>query len=338
VVKGSRADEVVAAHPFFTHFDSFHRGVVLLRFHGEGLLDQASVEALHVSIVQAFVLLALFAVLWLVLDFLVTGRVRWLLEQAREYGNGGATTQVLEGDDELSQVSQAFANAVEHVQQKEVQLLEAAEEERRRIGSDLHDDVCQRITAAQLKSGVLHSALCREQHPKAELAGSVADELAKTTCVARGFARGLAPMLVEPGRLVESLREMASTISESFSVPCECQCRLDGRPLALWVETHVFRIMQELMTNAVKHARPSRVCGLVEVDGTRLILMVENDGEAFEQESVVHGLGLDLVRQRVRALGGVFSVTPGEGGHGCRATCSVALSEQHYLDAEDAGA
>lgn len=335
VVNGRGSDEVIAAHPFFTDYDSTHRGVVLLRFDGRSLMERAMAEAWRVSLLQAGELLALCALLWIVMDILITGRVRGLLEQARLHGEGRPLTQTLSGDDELAQVSQAFAAAVDQVRKTEAHLLEAAELEQRRIGAELHDDVCQRITAAQLKCGVLRSLLEREQHAQAAVAGAVTDELAKAAHGTRSFARGLAPMLVERGRLADSLRALASTLSESFSVPCECVCDIPDDALALWVDTHVYRILQELMTNAMKHARPSLVRGGVRVASGRMTLTVENDGVAFGSVVTSPGIGLDMVRQRVRALGGTFSIKAREDGSGCKAVSEVVLGPQHFNDADE---
>jgi signal transduction histidine kinase len=270
-------------------------------------------------------------VLWLVLDTLVSGRVGAIVEQLSGAASGGAVQPALSGSDELAQISRSAAAAMTQVRETEARLLEAAERERRRIGSDLHDDVCQRIVAAQLKSGVLGSVLRSAGHEQAGLATEVADELAKAASVARGFARGLAPMLVQRGRLAETLRELAGALSDSFMIRCTADCDLGDQPLALWADTHVFRIAQELAVNAAKHARPS----WIRIDATaregRLVVQVESDGAA-PGDARGGGIGLEMIRQRARALGGKFHLQAGPGGQGSVARCEAPLGPRHFAD------
>lgn len=194
---------------------------------------------------------------------------------------------------------------------KEMQkrLLQAAENERRRIGQDLHDDVCQRLAAAQLKSGVLHSALRRESHPKADLAGDVAVELAEAAELARGFARGLAPVAMRAEEVGDALDDLKKFIERAFSLRCDIAC--DDMTDVLQTEdaAQVFRIVQELTTNAAKHGRATWISVSLMAGGGVLRVEVAHDGARFDPErreagGGSSGMGLHMVRQRVDALGG----------------------------------
>lgn len=316
--------------PFYEHYHSRDRGVVLLRFNMTAALRQAAYEATMESATQASALLALCLLLWLVLDVMVTRRVQELADYAQAVGGGGPEQAHEDAGDELSVVTRSFETAVKNLRASELRLVEATEVERRRIGADLHDDVCQRLSAAQLKIGVLGAALRQEAHAQSALTDSVADDLARVTRVARGFAHGLAPMLVERGRLDEALHHFAATLEESFMVRCECSCEMDDTGLDLWVDTHVYRIIQELATNAAKHAQPRLIEITVQASRELLSIRVESDGSELIRRSGA-GIGLELVAQRVRALGGQWSIVAREAAlGGSLAVCEIPLEPRHY--------
>lgn len=319
------------AYPFFATFDPKDRGVVLLSYDSSLAIAQAWREVTREQLARACMVAAVCLGLWLVLDVLVTGRVRSILEQVGGAASGGPMRPALSGGDELAQISRSLTEAMAQVRGTESRLLEAGERERRRIGADLHDDVCQRIVAAQLKSGVLGSVLRGSGHEQAGLATEVAEELAKAAKVARGFARGLSPMLVQRGRLAEILRELAGTLSDSFMLRCEAECEMGDRPLALWVDGHIFRIAQELAVNAAKHAKPSWIGIAVNAAAGKLTVRVESDGTPPGRGGG-GGIGLEMVRQRARALGGQFHLEAGAGGKGSIAWCEAALEPRHYED------
>lgn len=191
------------------------------------------------------------------------------------------------------------------------QLLEAAEEERMRIGQDLHDDVCQRMAAAQLKGGILQCSLSREGLPQAALAAEVANDLAKATDIVRGFAHGLAPVVLEAEGLYEALSQLASFVEKAFGVRCWSTCMALPDSFDSAATTHLYRIAQELATNAARHAAPEGIGISLSVDGKSLILQVTNDGTPFDGNPVSSsGMGLHAVRKHVDALGGRIEFRP----------------------------
>jgi signal transduction histidine kinase len=207
--------------------------------------------------------------------------------------------------------------------------VEAAENERRRIGQDLHDDVCQRLAAAQLKSGVLGSSLKREGHPQSMLAADVARELAETSELARGYARGLAPVAVGPQELPDALDDLRKFLERAFAVSCRISCEDVSDVLKTEEAALVFRIAQELATNAAKHGRATWIAISLMHDRDFLRLEVANDGVSFNPASGAErkGMGLFMLRQRADALGAVLSFQPrnvAEGG--TLAVCEMPLA------------
>lgn len=180
-----------------------------------------------------------------------------------------------------------------------------------RIGQDLHDDVCQRMAAAQLKGGILQCSLSREGLPQAALAAEVANDLAKATDIVRGFAHGLAPVVLEAEGLYEALSQLAAFVEKAFGVRCWSTCMALPDSFDSAATTHLYRIAQELATNAARHAAPEGIGISLSVDGKSLVLQVTNDGTPFDGNPVSSsGMGLHAVRKHVDALGGRIEFKP----------------------------
>lgn len=207
--------------------------------------------------------------------------------------------------------------------------VEAAENERRRIGQDLHDDVCQRLAAAQLKSGVLGSSLKREGHPQSVLALDVARELAETSELARGYARGLAPVAVGPQELPDALDDLRKFLERAFALNCRVSCEDVSGVLKTEEAALIFRIAQELATNAAKHGHATWVAISLIHDRDFLRLEVANDGLSFTPATGArrNGMGLFMLRQRTDALGATLSFQPrGVAEGGTLAVCEMPLA------------
>lgn len=303
-------------------------GVVVLRYDLAGPGAVARHKALHETVPQGLGLLAGCLLIWGALHVLVTQRVDELLGYTRAISSGAAPEPPEFGDDELGVVGRGMAEAVEKIIRTENLLLEAGEMERRRVGRDLHDDVCQRITAAQLKAGVIGAALAGENSPLARMAGEIEAELSKTAQVARGFARGLAPVALDIEGIDETLYELGAHLERSFSIPCSVDCSAETGALSASVRTHLYRIAQELATNAAKHAQGTFVSIRLTREPGEIRLEVENDGIPFV-DTHGKGLGLHFVRQRVRALDCVFFIgARRSGAPGTLAVCQVPLDHQ----------
>ncbi len=198
----------------------------------------------------------------------------------------------------------------------ERRLLDTAENERRRIGMDLHDDLCQRLAAALMKTGVLQSALSRgggnNQEP---LASELANDLSEATGIARGFARGLAPVGIEALGITAALSDLGDFITRGFKIPCRVECSATDTGLTGESATHIFRVAQELATNAAKHANPTWIEISFEMTPQEARLLVTHDGRPYRPaHAAIEGMGMHLVRQRLDALGASLSFHPSAQG------------------------
>jgi len=180
--------KLIVMFPFLETYENTSRAAVLIRYDATMALEQVSKDAWFESLRQAAVLLASCLLLWFALDELVTRRVHRLAQILREAASTPSVPGVLQGTDELSMISQEFAGAMAKLRAAENMVLEAAEMERRKIGRDLHDDLCQRLSATKMKSEVMQGMFHASDGRIASLAGQVAEELAESTVIARGMA------------------------------------------------------------------------------------------------------------------------------------------------------
>jgi signal transduction histidine kinase len=210
----------------------------------------------------------------------------------------------------------------------EREIIEVSTTEQQRIGHDIHDGIGQQLTGlAMLASSLVRrlaaSGLVNEAAAARELQGYAQEALED----ARALSRGLAP--VEIG--AEGLAEALSGLIDEVSATTGIACRYDGPRLVCLehgsMAGHLFRIAQEAMQNAVKHAEPKHIdVGLKRKSG-EWVLTVRDDGKGIDQPSDRRGhMGLHIMGYRAGIIGGSFHVGPAEGG-GTLVRCEVPIPE-----------
>ncbi len=205
----------------------------------------------------------------------------------------------------------------------ERELLETGERERRRVGRDLHDSLGQLLTGTALAGQVLHEKLAAHTAAEAADASRLVTLVEEAIELTRRLSRGLDPVELEAGGLAQGLRELAATTTEL--TPCRCEFQGDDVVEVADRETatHLYRIAQEAVTNAVRHGRAQHVSIRLEpvADGVRL--SVRDDGEGLPgpaRRGV--GMGLRVMAHRAEMMGGRFEVRPAS-PRGTLVTCEV---------------
>lgn len=297
--------------PFFETFESTSRAAVLIRYDATLAIAQVSEEAWHESLRQAGVLLASCLLLWFALDELITRRVRRVVDILRAASSKDGLPMTLEGNDELSMISREFAGAVTKLRRAENMVLEAAEQERRKIGRDLHDDICQRLSATKMKAEVVQGMIHEKDSKIARLAGQVAEELSESTVIARSMAWGLAPVGIENHGLKDALENVLRFAEKSYRAHCSLDYSDVSASLTGSSQELLFRIAQELVTNACKHSKPDVINISVRMEEDNVVLSVIHDGTPFSERVAAkgHGMGLHLMGQRLRTLSATLERT-----------------------------
>ena len=302
---------LVVMVPFFETYESSSRAAILIRYDATLALIEVHEEAWQESLRQAGVLLASCLLLWFALDELITRRVRRVVEILRAASSTNGLPMTLKGHDELSMISVEFARAVTKLRTAENMVLEAAEQERRKIGRDLHDDLCQRLSAIKMKAGVVQGMIHEKDGKIANLAGQVAEELSESTVIARSMAWGLAPVGFENHGLKDALENVLGFAEKSYMVRCSLDYSDLSPSLTGSSQELLFRIAQELVVNACKHSKPDVINITVRMEGANVVLSVIHDGAPFTEQTAAdgRGMGLHLMGQRLRTLSATLERT-----------------------------
>ena len=196
----------------------------------------------------------------------------------------------------------------------------AIESERNRIARDLHDGPVQGVSAASLS---LEAALLMigagDVDRGVDVLSKVRKELADEADALRALMAGLRPPVLEERGLMPALREAVTRFGIEQGVDTDLAGTLP-RPLSADLETLAYRVVQEALTNAAKHARADHVVVSVETTASSLRVEVEDDGRGFDsamtREFLRQGrVGLASMRERVELANGTFVIrsNPGRG-------------------------
>jgi PAS domain S-box-containing protein len=207
----------------------------------------------------------------------------------------------------------------------EREILEISDQERRRIGQDLHDGLCQQLAGIELMSQVLEQKLARKSKTDSTRAGEIARHVREAIGQTRSLARGLSPVTLESEGLALALRELAGNTEKMFGVACRVECLSNVPTLAAAAATHVYRIAQEAVSNAIKHGKAREIAIYLEATADRMSLRVSDNGCGFPKVLPRNdGMGLRIMRYRAGMVGGLLSVEPGTEG-GTIVSCTVRL-------------
>jgi signal transduction histidine kinase len=198
---------------------------------------------------------------------------------------------------------------LERSQKLEQEIISISELEQRRIAQDLHDEVCQSLSALGFTASVLEQDLQRESHPLAGVAGEIAHFLQDTAKQTHDLARGLFPVDRDEGGLESALAELAFRTSKLTSISCTLICPDPVEMNDEMAVTHLFRIAQEATRNATKHARAKAVVIALERRDGLLSLRISDDGSGFDPTRFERkGMGLRTMSYRARTIGAQLEI------------------------------
>jgi two-component system, NarL family, sensor histidine kinase DevS len=192
-------------------------------------------------------------------------------------------------------------------------VVSAQELERQRLARELHDETGQALTSILLG---LKSVEDAKSATEASAAAAELRELVVTTLQdVRRLAVELRPKALDDFGLVSALERLVETFSEQTGIQVDLEPRLGEERLSPDVETTLYRITQEALTNVVKHAQAKRVSIVLTRRSGSVAAVIEDDGRGFSAGSEGNGLGLLGMRERITLVGGRLDVesSPGSG-------------------------
>jgi signal transduction histidine kinase len=193
-------------------------------------------------------------------------------------------------------------------------VVDAQELERARLARELHDETGQALTSILL--GLKHLDDVVETDEAREATASIRELVASTLQDVRRLALELRPSALDDFGLVPAVERLASNLSEQSDLVVDLEARLGDRRLPPEAETALYRIVQEGLTNVVKHAAAHRVSITLVRKEAAAVVVIEDDGQGFDPEAVRAGaLGFTGMRERVELVGGRLTVetSPGAG-------------------------
>jgi PAS domain S-box-containing protein len=207
----------------------------------------------------------------------------------------------------------------------EDELLEITEKERRRIGLDLHDDLGQQLAGLALMTKGLELKLAKRRARETSDAAKVHSLVQEAMNHAREVAHDLATLDLKGGDLPAALDGLAHHAVEMFQISCQFKAEGNLPSLDANIASQLYKIAQEAVTNAIKHAKAKTV-GISLANGSdQIILTVHNDGLPFPNLEVpATGMGLRIMNYRASLIGAELDIK-GDGPRGTRVVCAVPL-------------
>jgi signal transduction histidine kinase len=192
----------------------------------------------------------------------------------------------------------------------EKSILDISDREQVRIGQDLHDSLCQQLVSVAFSANMLQERLEKDGIPANRDASRIADMIDESINQARKLARGLYPVRLETEGLELAVRELAATMGLRFQVSCTVECPSPIPPCSPAIGIHFYRITQEAVVNAAKHARARNVVLSLCATAGLVKLTIEDDGEGISHlPRNPDGMGLRIMEYRARMIGADFRIS-----------------------------
>lgn len=206
------------------------------------------------------------------------------------------------------------------------QILEISDSEQARIGQDLHDGLCQQLIGMGFGLNSLEQTLSSQGRSEATAAAKICSLLDEAIEEARRVCRGLYPIRLSTQGLQPALEEMAVGAEERYGIRCVCVPSTHPVTCDTATATHLYRIAQEAVNNAMKHSKAHTVSIHLERIDDGIVLEVSDDGKGFDYSSKRDGgMGLHTMDYRARVLGGNLHLRRNEAG-GTLVSCRMPVT------------
>ncbi len=241
------------------------------------------------------------------------GSLRWIRDRAFPIrDNSGKVIRIV-----------GIAEDVTDHRRLEREILEISDREQARIGQDLHDGLCQQLVSLGFDNHSLEQQLAARAVPEAAAVQKMGQVLDDAITEARAVSRGLFPVQLEVDGLSLALQQLAASISARTRVKCRMEC---PQPVSVpdnAVATHLYRIAQEAVNNAIKHSRASLILIQLQTNQHRIELKISDNGIGIPVTAgSPRGMGLHILKYRAQAIGGVLNIERAP-QHGTIIFCSV---------------
>jgi signal transduction histidine kinase len=243
-----------------------------------------------------------FVPIWNALIVLVTNLVVvWLLASVMALHR--------EMEERVRQRTVTLTDEIAERERLEKALLQISEREQRSIGRDLHDGLGQHLTGTAMSAYALGSKLAARQAPEAEEAHRIVGLIEHGIEQTRGLARGLLLPEIENEGFREAMDDLSATTRMHFRVVCDFTCDGQVNIHDKASASHVYRIAQEAVRNAIRHGAAKKITITVSDNQGMLLLRVRDDGSGLPPPGKRgQGLGLRIMAHRAAIVGATLTV------------------------------
>jgi two-component system sensor kinase FixL len=203
-------------------------------------------------------------------------------------------------------------------------LLTAVESERQRIGQDLHDDLCQRLGATTLLLGSLANQISVLDKKLGDKVRAIAPLMTETIESCRNLARGLHPITLASAGLPAALAELTDRVPVDVKFDWPHSERIDFKPE---VALHLYRIAEEAVANAVKHANAKRITIELAVLDGKAVLQISDNGKGISGKVAGQTMGLRNMHYRANTIGAALTIE-GVRDRGTSVCCILPVRNQ----------
>jgi signal transduction histidine kinase len=241
----------------------------------------------------------------------------------------GALDYVVKDRDFLESLPARVRRGLEQIvkerrlEQLEREVLQISETEQRRIGQDLHDGICQRLFGIELLTEALEKKVARKSKTLAAQLAVISRHVREVAGQTRSLAHGLSPLALGAEGLAETLRDFAGSTEELFLVTCRFKSDVPVSVGDYAAATHLYRIAQEAVTNAIKHGHASTIEIHLDERPEGIVLRVLDDGRGFTQPAPEKsGMGLHIMHYRANQIAASLVIQSNPPG-GVAVICSL---------------
>jgi signal transduction histidine kinase len=191
-------------------------------------------------------------------------------------------------------------------------VVEAQELERRRLARELHDQTGQELTSVLLGLKALEDA--PDSEARSQALENVRGQVLETLRAVRRLAVELRPKALDDYGLVPAVERLAESFIEQTGLKLDVAAQLGEARFPSDVETALYRMVQEALTNIVKHAQAHHVSIVLTGGRETITALIEDDGRGFDLAAAREGMGLDGMRERLGLVGGKLTIESRPGG------------------------
>ncbi len=185
-------------------------------------------------------------------------------------------------------------------------LLEGQENERKRIAEELHDGIIGDLSAIKLQISALDKN--ENSFPDQSSFKKINEMIDQSCSQVRQISHDLMPAAIEEFGLIESIKLLCKKLNFAHDSEFDFQVFGEYKPLSPLQETTIYRIIQELLNNTVKHAQAKHILIQLNLHKEEISISVEDDGNGFDVNASHAGIGLRNLQSRIKSLQAEFDI------------------------------